>query len=73
MTRKQAEKVAGEIVKLARASVTDLHWTHTEFQITPELREKIDSDPGLVVGVMPMGWRLGGFRGHETLVVLRTV
>lgn len=73
MTRKQAEKVADEIVKLARASQSDPAWTRAEFRISDELRAKIDEDGPLIVGVMPIGWRLAGIRGLETLCVVRSV
>lgn len=74
MTRKQAEKVAAEIVALAKGAgnaIGDPSWTLITFAISDRLCASIDENIGLVVGCLPMGWRLTGERFANSLTVAR--
>lgn len=75
MTRKQAEKIAREIVELIRkATPAGEHRTWTQMSATLPARivEAIHTDPHLIAGCLPMGWRFM-LRGHDTITITRAI
>lgn len=74
MTRNQAEKIASRIVKLAESTApadAKATWTAVEIEITADDARAIDENGGLIVGCMPMGYRLAGARGSTNVTVRR--
>ena len=72
MTRKQAEKIAERIVAAAhKAAPMGVRWTQQEIEVTREDRDALDEHGGLIVGCLPLGFRLGGVIGSNFVIVHR--
>lgn len=74
MTRNQAAKIADRIVKLANMAVPAEErrtWTSVTIEVTQNDRDALDENGGLIVGCLPLGWRLTGPKGTTAVTVLR--
>lgn len=71
MTRKQAEKVVARIVAAAMRKAGTNNWTTVDVQLDPADISAIEGNFALIFGTLPIGWRIAGRRGHETITVVR--
>lgn len=74
MTRNQAAKIADRIVKLVNAAVPAderRSWTSVTVEVTQNDRDALDENGGLIVGCLPLGWRLAGPKGTTAVTVVR--
>ncbi len=59
MTRQQAQHLADRIVNLARTvGANDPTWTSIDLLMLPEMQQKLEAEPMLVIGCLPIGWRI---------------
>jgi hypothetical protein len=74
MTRKQAMKIADQLVRLTRAAIPPSEretWITQRIKVTPAVCDAIDNFGGLIVGCLPLGWRIVGAKGTTTVTIRR--
>jgi hypothetical protein len=71
MTRKQAAKVADEIMRLANKSSGSVNWRTVDVTVPDKIIEAVRENVHIIEGCLPLGVRIARQRGQETLTLER--